>query len=190
MAFSRGEVERVEEAEFHGWVVSYREEGRERTCRFSDDEYGSADRAHRAAVWFANLRPGSPWPGGARGTTGVTGVVGNTALTTSGRRVGHYQAYWYSWKGKRGSRTFSWLKYGKEEALRRAALAVKRGVEEAAGIRSSREGRARAPALRLGRRAPMPGARRGTRTSSVSIILAFTASSYRPNGRVHAVWDT
>lgn len=120
-------LKRIEEDGFHGFVVSYPEEDRRRTCHFADDEYGTADGALEAAVWFLKLRPGSSRPRGAPGTTGVTGVL---------EKAGYYQAFWYSWDGRRVNRTFSWAKHGKEKALRLAARTVRESEEEASGVRS------------------------------------------------------
>lgn len=55
-----------------------------------------------------------------RNKTGKTGVV-ETWATYLDRKYYYYTAYWCTLEGKTRSKTFSWIKFGKDEAFRLAS---------------------------------------------------------------------
>ena len=126
----RADIERVDEEEFHGWLVTVWKNGIEHKRRFGEAKSRTPSVVFAAAVRFRDrIISGAGWARTSKEETGIPGIRVGRVLTSAGRHVMNYTTSWYAANGTREVRIFSWLKHGKEEALRLAKRALREGRE-------------------------------------------------------------
>ena len=136
----RADIERVDEEGFHGWVVTVWKNGLEHKRRFDEAKSRNPSAAFAAAVRFRDRIVTGAGPAiPSKGKTGTRGISARRVLTSAGRYVMNYTSSWYAADGTREVRVFSWLKHGKEEALRLAKQAVREGKAAARRARRLRK---------------------------------------------------
>ncbi len=136
----RADIQRVDEEGFHGWVVTVWKNGIEHKRRIGEDKSRSPSVAFAAAVRFRDgIISGAGRAGTSKEETGIPGIRVGRVLTSAGRYVMNYTSYWYAARGTREVRIFSWLKHGKEEALRLAKRALREGRERTRRARRLRK---------------------------------------------------
>jgi hypothetical protein len=126
-------VDRVDREGFHSWVVTVWKNGEERQRRFAEEDHASPSAAFSAGVRFRNRivsRTGAV-TNPSKERTGIPGISIGRVRTTAGRYVKNYTVSLYGADGKRRALVFSWLKYGKKQALELAKEALRKGREKA-----------------------------------------------------------
>lgn len=119
---------------FHGWCVSLKRQG-QRHVRYFRDMGDRSAALRRAVRWRDRMIATLPPPRKFKSRyslnrSGVIGVHDWISRTRKGRRIVHWAATWVEEDGRIRKRSFSSLKYGREEArrlaieARKAALAV------------------------------------------------------------------
>ena len=125
-------ISRIDTDSTHGWYVRAYRNGEVKSKFFSDRKYGDIDaalteaRKHRDLL-FATVarqpkepRKRSPQISAKRSGTGVVGVTRTDKRSANGNTLTCYSVSWRPEPNVQKCTSFSWEKYGEEEAFRMA----------------------------------------------------------------------